>query len=377
MEGMLIKNMKIIYTILIFLLLTGCTQPMGGDLTSKVDIEMEKQLITPVFKKEVDGDTKRSYNHYKKPNGEMGYIIVEIKEENNKLLRRAYDPTGKELDPSRYYDWIIINEDLNPSTATSTAWRLIDEVKDFNIFDLFGLPVYAGTNIASTDLELGSQQFWDITDGDQTGLDLNSDFTFQFWIKPETVTGEHTLISKYGASGNQRAYYMGYVGNTLQLVVSTDGSTFDNMTIGHELIISEWVHITTTLDLSESTVEFFINGSSIGTATGSRTSIKNSTANFFIGAKQSNDAWADGLMDDVQVYSDIRTDTEISDYYADPCSMTTSEGNLVGWWKFDDNGLDETTNNNDLTNNNSATFGEVAFECVEPAGGTATLISDF
>jgi len=55
-----------------------------------------------------------------------------------------------------------------------------------------------------------------------------------------------------------------------------------------------------------------------------------------------------------KLWSDVRTPTEISDNY--DSELVGNEAGLVGYWKFSNNGLDETANDNDLTNNNVATF---------------------
>ena len=112
--------MKKLITILLLLFLTGCSQPnLGSDLPvveSKVDIEMDKQLITPVFKKEIDGKIKREYNHFKTPKGDIGFIIIETKTEDNITYRRAYNPDDKNLE-KRYYDWKIISDNSISSTT--------------------------------------------------------------------------------------------------------------------------------------------------------------------------------------------------------------------------------------------------------------------
>ena len=62
----------------------------------------------------------------------------------------------------------------------------------------------------------------------------------------------------------------------------------------------------------------------------------------------------DGLIDEVRVWNDIRSGAEISANYQQ--QLTGSEANLVGYWRFNNDLTDETSSNNTLTNNNSATF---------------------
>ena len=100
--------------------------------------------------------------------------------------------------------------------------------------------------------------------------------------------------------------------------------------------------------------EFFVDGSSIGTSGSGKTSIADKTADFEIGAQDDGSNSFDGKIDDVRVWSDIRTDAEISNNYQQ--ELIGNEAGLVGYWKLNNGLTDETSNNNDLTNNNSVTF---------------------
>src|SRR3990167_3130654 len=62
----------------------------------------------------------------------------------------------------------------------------------------------------------------------------------------------------------------------------------------------------------------------------------------------------DGLIDDVRVWSVFKTAEEIAASYN--VELCCDETNLQGYWRLDNALTDLTTNTNDLTNNNSATF---------------------
>ncbi|MCK5027199.1 MAG: hypothetical protein KAS07_02160, partial [Candidatus Pacebacteria bacterium] len=62
----------------------------------------------------------------------------------------------------------------------------------------------------STNLVRSSSQYWSIIDTSQTGLDFAGDFTFEAWVKldslPSNETSPFGLFNKYNTDGNQRSY---------------------------------------------------------------------------------------------------------------------------------------------------------------------------
>jgi len=55
----------------------------------------------------------------------------------------------------------------------------------------------------------------------------------------------------------------------------------------------------------------------------------------------------DGLIDEVRVWNDIRSDAEVDDNKL--TELVGNEAGLAGYWKLNNDYLDETSNNNDLT----------------------------
>ena len=221
-------------------------------------------------------------------------------------------------------------------------------------------------NTKSTDLESGSSQYWSITDGDQTGLDITGDITIECWIKLESIGADVKVIaSKWSGNTDTNISY------DIEYHESLDKITFNFSPNGtgasQENLYSDvvnfttgvWYHIAVTFDASTSTAIFYIDGSSVNSDTGSATSIYNGTAPFVVGARLNNGSsvikFFDGLIDEVRVWNDIRTTSEISDNYQ--TELAGTETGLAGYWKFNDDGTDsQTAGNNDLTNNNTATF---------------------
>ena len=65
-------------------------------------------------------------------------------------------------------------------------------------------------NTKSINLVASSSQYLSISDGSQSGLDLASDFTIEFWFKlSQTLSDQdnQTIVDKWVGSGGNRSYY--------------------------------------------------------------------------------------------------------------------------------------------------------------------------
>jgi hypothetical protein len=207
-------------------------------------------------------------------------------------------------------------------------------------------------NTNSIDLERSSTQYAYIDDGDQTGLDLVDDYTIECWVKLESFV-KTAFVNKIDVSVGGPGY-MFYLEDTedrlyVQTYISLN-SRFDIYATFTNTYVGSWVHLAATLDVSAGTGVIYINGSAVSTtASGAGRGVGASTCRFIIGARgtDTQDNYMDGLMDEVRVWSDIRTAQEISDNYNK--QLVGDEAGLVGYWKFNNSALDETANNNDLT----------------------------
>jgi len=218
----------------------------------------------------------------------------------------------------------------------------------------------------SLDIERDLSQYASITDVAQTGLDLSTDFTIEAWINMEriaSVIGQDVVIAQKYAFDRSYDFYVDS-SNELRLNVSDDGTP----DVGHFMIFKSvskiltagiWYHVAVSFDISGESTEFYFNavGESgvIGAGTGIGATLNNSTDNFEVGAQGSGAAFRyDGLIDELRVWNDIRTPTEISNNYQK--LLNGDEAGLVGYWRFDDDYTDETANNNTLTPGNAPTF---------------------
>jgi len=219
------------------------------------------------------------------------------------------------------------------------------------------------SNTYSLDLERNSSQYLSITDANQTGLDIIGDFTFEAWVKIETAPSGSTypLITKDDQSSN-RSYQFGYRDRSSNLEFYTyiedagnnwDGSNYVNVDLGE----GTWKHVAVTYDASAKEVKFYLNGSQQGsTQTSLNNSVYNGTAPFRIGTLVASTHFFDGLIDEIRVWNTVRTSTEISNNYQN--ELNGDETGLQGYWKLNNGYTDETTNENDITENNSPVFDE-------------------
>ena len=222
------------------------------------------------------------------------------------------------------------------------------------------------SNTHSIDLELSSSQYLSITDGGQTGLDVSTNITLECWLKPKTIGINHSLIMKWTEDANRSYYFQIDTANKLLFYISDNGeNSGGTLTKSDNAVFSAtgtWVHLSASFEAgTPGTVKLYVNNVSVDfgfvASLNNAESIFNSDSPVLIGAYDGGGGagnFADGLVDEVRIWNDVRTPTEISDNYKK--ELVGDEAGLVGYWKLNNSLLDETSNDNDLTNNNSATF---------------------
>lgn len=213
-------------------------------------------------------------------------------------------------------------------------------------------------NSHSLDLEATSSQYASIDDASQTGLDLNSDLTIELWCRFESLPAggaSMALVAKSNTTTDSSYFFRWREGSGYEFRYTADGTTYATHDWAVTPSTDTWYHLAVVLDISASAAELFIDGSSQGTDTRAVTSIKDSTVSFRIGAMNATPAsFFDGLIDDVRIWSDMRTSTEINNNM--DVQLNGDEANLVAYWRFNNDYLDQTSNNNDLTSSGSPVF---------------------
>jgi len=279
-------------------------------------------------------------------------------------------------DGSNYVYWAVTNDPggyadgkLWFSTDSGSSWSDLAGDGD-GLFEVWG---NVALNFASINLEKDSSQYAYITDVNQTGLDLNSDFTLECWIKFESLptgTDGYAFISKWESN---KCYSFDYYANSgsplLRLSVSDNGATAPTVSVSWSPVVDTWYHIAVAYDKSAGEATFYVDGTQQGTTqSGLDISVFVGDVPFIIG--QVETIWFfDGLIDEARAWGIKRTLTEINDNK--DVELIGTELHLKGYWQFNNDYLDQTSNNNDLTAVNSPVF----FSDVPFTGGTTTSSS--
>jgi hypothetical protein len=203
-----------------------------------------------------------------------------------------------------------------------------------------------GANTHSGDLEESSNQFFY-----GAVQSISSSFTIEAWVKAESYTNWGYML----VNGIEVNYYM-FISNDGYLGLGYTGYGYTNTC--DQMVVDTWYHVAGVHDDANDVNRWYINGSEIHnetSATGNPSA--GGLGSLRIGAHPHTDdiynMW-DGLIDDVRLWDDVRTPTEIND---NKCvELTGNEANLVGYWKLNDDATDETSNNNDLTEVNSPVY---------------------
>jgi len=223
-------------------------------------------------------------------------------------------------------------------------------------------------NKYSLNLVNASSQYASIADGSQTGLDITGDISGESWVNLSQLVSDlgvfAQIFSKYDASGGKRAYNF-YIdtNNVLKCDFSDDGSSnaghsasfISTTTIAADI----WTHVAFSFDISTETMKFFINGvEEAGSKSGTiGATLHNSTAAFILGGTSSGGTpgqFFDGKLDEVRIYNTLITANQVDANKRRVIPSNTS--GLVGYWRAENNYLDETSNNNDLSPSGSPTF---------------------
>ena len=139
-------------------------------------------------------------------------------------------------------------------------------------------------------------------------------------------------------------------GNILRLAISSTGSNSEIYSKPVTLQINNWQHVAVVWNSLTSTAEFFLNGVTLGTQTGSLTAIHQNLGAFYVGCYKNATVPAgfyDGLIDEVRVWSVTKTAANFLVYMTDQI-LSTYTGERT-YYQFNASAVDQTANANNLT----------------------------
>lgn len=164
-----------------------------------------------------------------------------------------------------------------------------------------------------------NSEYLSITDASQTGLDISTTGTWSYWIY--FVSDTDAVVIDKTAAGSSSYWIQHQIGTGTTQRFSNSAET--GLDITATMNTGTWYHCVWTYNAG--TVEFFLNGTSQGTASGG-TSLTNSTAPFTLGrVNKYTGNYLNGYMDEVGVWSRVLTGAEITELYNSGNGMTYSE----------------------------------------------------
>ena len=180
-------------------------------------------------------------------------------------------------------------------------------------------------------------------------LNLTSAISIETWVKTDELGSRQTILDK-GYSSSGEPYYQYHVevrsGGEVYFALSLGGTRKATET-STTLTAGQWHHIACVYN--GSTIKIYIDGveESSTNATGS---ISTYSTSLYVGAHSGPTPIGrfDGLIDEVRIWSDERTASEISANKS--IELNGNESNLVGYYKFN-----ETSTNTVASNSASAT----------------------
>ena len=193
--------------------------------------------------------------------------------------------------------------------------------------------------------------------GDQPELDVGTgDFTLEFTFKG---TANAFIISKYATVG-----YTTYLDATGKLeVLINDGTTFRKFTSTETLWDNEWHTVSASVNRTSDELIVTLDGVvqtpvDISAVTGTLTNADS----FRVGSSSTGTALWDGSIDEVRLWNDVRTPTEISNNRLQEITDPTLDASLVGYWKMNEGtaasvAVDSSASGNDGTLAGAAVFG--------------------
>jgi len=150
-------------------------------------------------------------------------------------------------------------------------------------------------------------------------VEFDSNFSVSFWLKPEDVDSNKTLIlSKQGINGmNLLRVEKGDQNSSLQVYLSLDGQT-DQLLISSPLGVltnEEWVNLTLTYEDVNGSLALFSNATLISKTSGhyfTGTELSSRFTSFVLGGGSYP---IEAVIDDIRVYGACLSEEDISNLY--------------------------------------------------------------
>lgn len=223
---------------------------------------------------------------------------------------------------------------LNDKTSNGNTLTNVNTVTEWTADTPFAQSTSAARFVAA------STQY--LTAADSTSLSITNNMTEEMWVKFDSLPSSGNsmaFIGKYKAATGQNSHLLRLQNNAgtyeIHIFISSDGTNGNESFVTWTPSTGTWYHLAVTF--ASGSVKFYINGSQQGTTqSNTSTSIFDGTVVESIGSWDTTGTPAnlfDGKIDDVRVWSVVRTQTEINNNKS--IELTGTETNLNAYWPFE------------------------------------------
>ena len=170
-----------------------------------------------------------------------------------------------------------------------------------------------------------------VTIPDNSALDITGDITLEAWVKFDDLTGSQIILEKSdGGASADFSYGLRMFSSKIRFQLG-NGDASVVLTAPNDAPIGEWFHISGVN--SSGSMTLYINGVSVatGTITGN---IYTNNDSLIIGNYDGFSQYFDGQIDEVRIWNDARTQSEILANMAN--ELNGGEGGLVAYYKFNE-----------------------------------------
>ena len=212
----------------------------------------------------------------------------------------------------------------------------------------------------------GSNDYVSIGNSINTGT---SDFTISLWVRTDAIGSRQHVFQQTGNNGI-RLIAIASDGE-FHSRLSASGSDDDS---GFTASANTWYHVAIVHNNSGNTLVWYVNA--VERNTNTSVNAQSASGNYYLGTNSNtDDHWFDGKMDEVAIWNDILTSSEISAIYNSGNGMGVSSNsgnynsasNLQGYWNFQQNLNDESSNSNNGTfNGGSVSYTDVSSDLSLP-----------
>jgi hypothetical protein len=216
--------------------------------------------------------------------------------------------------------------------------------------------------------------------GDVTAYDFGSSQNFtveaSFNIPAKDGTNQQWIVGKKSFAGSGAGYafyFQSGNGNNLRFVISDGVSApFDDYT-ATDLFDGQYHHVAATVDRTADELILYVDGVAAGSPVdiSSVTGSLASSTDFRVGERGGIGQLLTGSVDEVRVWDDVRTPTEIAANRLNEIEDPETVSSLIGYWKFNELSgsvaVDSSGSGNDGTLQGNAVFG-FGYSQLMPAG---------